>query len=129
MNVKEFVRESLDQIIAGVSEAQKQAEKTGAVINPSVHLSNATNTAILKAGSDRLFDSSMDRGSIESVAFDLAVTAEEGSSLDAKAEGTIGIKVAGLSGAGTGSQDSRTTSVSRIKFNVLVKLPQQTEIP
>jgi hypothetical protein len=126
MNVKDFVRESLHQIVMGVQEAQKGVAATGAIINPSIHISNRVNIEILRAGSDRLFDSA-DQLPIESVSFDLAVTVEEGVKSQDSVAGSAGIRVMGIGFGGAGSMsesdESRRSSVSRLKFNVLVKLP------
>lgn len=125
MNVKDFVRKSLQQIVAGVQEAQQNVAATGATINPGVNTGTRTNMEILRAGSSRLFD--LDNFPIGSVSFDLAVTVEDGSRSEGSANGEAGIRVMGLAfGVGastTDSDESKRSSVSRLKFNVLVKLP------
>jgi hypothetical protein len=130
MNVKDFVRESLQQIVAGVHEAQKNVEGTGAIINPSIHIRNVTNHKVATStGSNRLYDSA-DNLPIESVSFDLAVTVEEGSKSEDSANGGAAIRVMGMGfGAGVSTSDSnesKRSSVSRLKFNILVKLPAST---
>ena len=117
MNLKEFVRQSLNEIAEGVAEAQKV--DTGAVVNPGIHTSNRANMEVLKT-SQRLFDST-DGSPIETVEFDVAVSVEEGTESGGALQ--AGIKVLGLHAGISGGSDSRNSTVSRIKFNVLMKLP------
>jgi hypothetical protein len=117
MELKDFVAQSLHQIVQGVKEAQ--ATDTGAVINPRIDDSSGSNPdALKKAG--RLFEVSS-RLPIEEVDFDVAVTVEE----SGQAGGKIGagIKVLGLEAGMSGASETRNSSVSRIRFSVLVKLP------
>ena len=62
MNVKDFVRESLNQIITGVKEAQAEAVSCGAVNNPPAHGISVASAS----GPDCLFDG-RDWGPIEPV--------------------------------------------------------------
>lgn len=117
MKLKDFVKQSLIEIASGVAEAQKV--NTGAVINPRIHASHRANMEVVK-NSQRLFDSS-DQLPIETVEFDVAVTVDEGRKSGGKLQ--AGIEVLGVHAGLSGGSDSRNTTVSRIKFNVLIKLP------
>jgi hypothetical protein len=72
MELKEFVKKTLDDIIQGSQAAQ--AASGGAMINPPV-MQHGSNPDPFKA-TGRLWDSS-DHRLIEQVRFDVAVTAEE----------------------------------------------------
>ena len=119
MDVKDFVKESLQQIALGVKEAQQA--NTGAVINPRIHASHRTNSEVLK-GSARLIDSS-DHLPIKRVDFDIAVTVVESGQMTGKLNAGIKVLGIGLEAGVSGSDESRNSSVSRLKFSVLMKLP------
>jgi len=106
MNIQEFIAESLTQIVEGVKQAQARTEASGAVINPMYRIFHSTEAAI---ASDET------GGDVRAVRFDVAVTVEEGKG------GKAGLKVWGLSAEG--GKEARTSSASRVQFNVLVALP------
>jgi hypothetical protein len=98
--LKDFVSETLKEIVAGVKEAQKIAKDEGAVINPILD----TLTAKMKYDSAEVVD------------FDVAVTA----SSKEKARGGISVLLAPV-GLGAGYEAGEEfTSVSRVKFSVKV---------
>ena len=95
MDVKEFVSETLKQIIDGVKNAQKSTEGTGAAVNP--------------------FDNHY-----EKVEFDIAATVIESSETGGKA----GLSVFSIGAGVTGKAESSSSVVSRIKFAILVRMPR-----
>jgi hypothetical protein len=101
MDVEEFVKTTLVQIVEGVHDAMHSvgdhpAAKQAAEISPSSAHNN--------------------------VEFDIAVTVTESSGLEAKG----GLKVASLlSVGGGGSSSTQTAAVSRIKFQVPLVLPHR----
>jgi len=104
MNLDEFVADTLLQIIKGVSTAQEGAKAIGARVNP-------------RPLSDVGLRVTSDSGApIHPIEFDVAVTTEKGSSGGAK------VSVWGV-GAG-GELASKDITVSRIKFQIQVALPQ-----
>ena len=107
MELKDFVRESLEQIIEAVSEVQAKAPH-GARINPRSIMGNPP---VLRES---------EHGSlIQQIDFDVAVTAQEGT----QTKGGIAV-FAGWIGAGSHGQSTSTSQqVSRIKFCVPVLLP------
>jgi hypothetical protein len=112
MDLREFVRESIVEIIQGVAEAQEATRNSNARVNPTG----------LSFRSDQLAGKMWD-GKDHRVAqlleFDVAVTASEGTGTKAK----IGV-LAGVLGAGVeGSEEAKAARVSRIKFAVHVLLP------
>jgi hypothetical protein len=111
MNIEDFVRETLVQITNGVTQAQRQLDPTGALVNPRMK-------AIGKEHS--IGEVYMHAGEVVSfVEFDVAVGATEGK----ETKGGIGV-VAGVIGLGSsGKSDSSSRSESRIKFKVPLLLP------
>jgi hypothetical protein len=116
MDLKEFVAETLTQIIDGVKEAQRRTEAVeGTSVNP--HLSAPPELArygILNAG-----------GNVAQVIqFDVALTAMEGTGT----KGGIGV-VAGVFNLGSaGQSQTENSSVSRVKFSVPLALPRGRRI-
>lgn len=94
MNIKEFISETLNQIIEGVTEAQKN---------------NTSNASI--SGS---------HVSMKNISFDIAVVTESSENKGNKA----GIKVAELVSFGKNSDiKSQESTTSRIKFEIPISLP------
>lgn len=112
MNLKEFVSESLIEIIEGVKDAQTRTGQSGGEVNPSPQGSSSDfiKQGLFMAGNRKI-------GSY--VEFDVAVTITEGSGT----KGGIGI-FSGALNIGAAGQSSKTdTSLSRIKFQVPIALP------
>jgi hypothetical protein len=100
MDLKDFVSETLKQIIDGVKDAQQTANTKGAVIVP------------------------YSQGA-EKIEFDVAVTAVEGTETAGKA----GISVWSIGAGVSGKSESSTSTVSRIRFSVAVELPKGSQKP
>jgi len=106
MEIKDFVSESLKQIIDGIKEAQEHASKEGASINPIEKQTNPTSMTITEP---------------QTIEFDLAVTVAEGG----QAKSGFGI-VVGAFVAGTQAQvEGKYSTVSRIKFSIPLIIPKQ----
>jgi hypothetical protein len=116
MELKEFVKKTLDDIIQGIQAVQ--AASGGATINPPV-MQHGSNPDTFKA-TGRLWDSS-DHRLIEQVRSDVAVTAEE----QTKMEGgfNAGIQVLGIGGEAGIDNNSLNSTVSRIQFSVPIRYP------
>lgn len=100
MDVKEFISEALTQIVDGVVDAQQQTKEKNAVIVPCYK-------------------------NLKTVTFDIAVTVIEGKETSGKA----GISVWSI-GAGVGGKtESSSSTVSRIKFEIPLELPEGSERP
>jgi hypothetical protein len=100
MDVKDFVSDTLKQIIDGVVDAQEYAKEKDAVVVPYHDYQ-------------------------KNVSFDLAVTVVEGKETSGKA----GISVWSI-GAGVGGKtESSSSTVSRIKFEIPIELPQGSVAP
>lgn len=115
MNLKDFVAESLEQIVRGVIQAQEALKDTRARVNP----------LMLKTTNHSSIGEASEEGGqpVYLVEFDVAITAEEGTGT----KGGIGIAV-GMLGLGSQSRsESKSGQESRIKFKVPLLLPPQTK--
>lgn len=104
MDLKQFVKETLTQIIQGVSEAQGEASLSGGRVNPSFSGPGTDQHGCL----------------IGFVEFDVAVSVSEGTGSKAG----IGIFVGEVGLGAKGESTSASGSMSRIKFKVPVTLPR-----
>jgi hypothetical protein len=123
VELKDFIKKTLCEIVEGVQEAQIANAESGAVINPPLSASTGSNKDVLKAS--RQFLDSSDNSLIEQVRFDVAVTAEE----QTKMEGgfNAGIQVLGIGGKAGIDTNSLSSTVSRIQFSIAVKYPPSKE--
>ena len=112
MNLEEFIKESISNIVRGVECSQKELENTNAVINPSTI-------------NEKGFIDSRGRRKVVDVQFDVAVTVEN---ID---EGKNGFKiaVADILSLGANSQEKTANQViSRIAFEIPVLLPVKDKL-
>lgn len=115
MELRDFIRQALVEIVGGISDAQKDDEVGSFIVPSGVGVNSAFPDDSGVKHAARL---------ITTVAqFDIAVTAETHEEQTGKAG--LGIKIidAGIQGQ-TGS---KTTEASRIKFSVPLKLPESTK--
>ncbi len=100
MELKDFVKNSIVEIVQGVSEAMKEiGEHTNAVVNPT--------------------DSHAYHSLPQNIAFDVAVTVQDENSVTGKAGGGIAVLQASINGESVSSNIAAT----RISFNIPVSLP------
>lgn len=110
MDLKDFISQSLTQIMAGVKEAHSNIKGSGGWINPDIRHSKSLPIVGMK-------------GTAHMVEFDVAVTVNE----DSKVKGGTGIFV-GAVGLGLRSDIGSSDSVmSRIKFNIPVAYPRMVQ--
>lgn len=120
MNLEEFVKISLEQIISGVKKAQESTKL------PNKHPSEAdlVNPAIMYSADSApkgKYFATTQRNLVHFVDFDVAVSAEDST----EAKGRFSLKVAGLGGVEAGAGGSeKSTSISRVKFSVPIQLPK-----
>jgi hypothetical protein len=108
MDLKDFVEQTLTQIMEGIKAAQAKTDH-GGLISPAVlHYGSVSNGIQSDAGEYP-----------EMVDFDVAVTAERGTG----SKGGIGLVVGPVTLGSTGQSNEQNSSVSRIKFRVPVVLP------
>jgi hypothetical protein len=112
MELKEFVTQTLGQIVSGVKDAQADALALGGEVNP--HL-NTTHTELGKQG----FLWAGGRYA-QVVHFDVALTVTEGTGT----KGGIGVFTGAINLGSAGQSKSENTSVSHVKFSVPLVLPQ-----
>lgn len=110
MNLQDFIRETLIQIINGVKDAQEIIGESGAAINP-IGLSRMR---------DQLGGRGYHSGAVtEAVEFDVAVTVTEGESTKKGAGAFISVVALGAQK----QTEAHSSSVSRVKFSVPALLP------
>ena len=115
MELHEFVKITLEQIVLGVSSAQTAIADTGARVNPK-------DLSRLGPGDGILFDPKTGRP-VQEVAFDIAVTISQGREAHAGA----GIFVGVFGFGAQGKKEGRRSHVDRIQFSVPLSLPIQDE--
>ncbi len=109
LKLKDFITESLTQIVEGIREAQKQTAETGALINPVVGVSSEGRIAYVDDRHNQF---------AQRVEFDVAVGATE----ERKAAGKVGVLWV-VAGGVEGEKTSGTETASRIRFGVYVAFP------
>ena len=111
MNLREFVSESITQLMQGVQDADKKAKEMDSIVNPIIHgpRADAPANILPKGNSSAIFY----------VDFDIAVTATEKDEIG----GDAGLKVAGIGGQLRGATGSENSQLSRMKFTLPITLP------
>jgi hypothetical protein len=96
LQLRDFVSETIKQVIDGVAAAQQHATSKRAIVNPRLPATR-----------------------VEPIVFDVAVTAAKGT----KTQGGIAV-VTGIFGLSSKGQSEKTNEmVNRIQFKVYVRLP------
>lgn len=112
MELKEFVRESLKQIVEGVSEAQEPVRRLGGYVNP---------TALPKGTSESHFGQFLPSGQhVFLVEFEVALSVNEQTGTHAEAK----LQVASFISLGAGGKSGDTQQTTHhLKFKVPVAFP------
>jgi hypothetical protein len=105
MELKDFIKETLVEIIRGVSEAQSDILETGAYIHPMINRTN-DKYAVANYGG-RVY-------TIYDVDFDIAVTASDSSG----SKGGIGVFLGSVGIGAKGESNESNVTQNRIKFKV-----------
>jgi hypothetical protein len=114
MELKDFVRDSIVGVLAGLNEAAVVAREHGAIVNPNAY-STATGARTYRVQADGNERSA----ELQEMEFDVAVTVSEKEGDKA----TIGV-VAGILGGGIASaSDFAYQTTSRLRFKVPVGFP------
>ena len=112
MDLKEFTKETITQIVSAVREANEQINDFGALI-PTDYFHGSKAISSFKYGEKSIID----------IEFDVAVSAVE----SANVGGGVGIKVASINiGLGANSQNENST-LSRVKFTLPLVLPEKSK--
>jgi hypothetical protein len=113
MELKEFVKQTLCQIVEGVKEAQAAVTGHGGAVNP--RFSRGAPSEFSSHG----FMQTHTGGFAQFVQFDVALTATEGTGT----KGGVGV-VTGMFNLGSaGESKAENTSLSHVKFSVPLSLP------
>ena len=112
MDLKEFVAETLVQIVAGVKQAQAEVQTFGGEVNP--HLTSPGS----EAGKQGFLFAEGRFAPV--VRFDVALTVTEGTGT----KGGIGVFAGAVNLGSTGQSKSESSSASRLQFSVPLVLPQ-----
>ncbi|MDB6102430.1 MAG: hypothetical protein JWO52_2429 [Gammaproteobacteria bacterium] len=113
MDLREFVTQTLVQIVEGVSQAKSQLSTTGASVNP---LLIGDYREMAKHGGGLMLEAG---GFAQLVEFDVALTITEATGT----KGGIGVFAGAITLGSSGQSQQQNSSVSRVKFNVPMKLP------
>jgi len=112
MELKDFVSQTINQIIDGVLASQAYAAQKGAKVNPRLEIDYRN-----KVGLKIDFETAQP---IEEIEFDVAVSASEGTAT----QGGVSVLV-GVFGLGTkGESERNRETVNRIRFSIPVTFPR-----
>ncbi len=117
MELKQFVSETLVQIVEGIMDADARIANSGAAVNPQNVVTNKSGD-----GPYGFYAGNKDvkyRPAVQEISFDVVVTASKGT----ETKGGIGIQVGAIALGSTGKSDAGTASESRIQFSVPLLLP------
>jgi len=104
-----FVSETIKHVIDGVVTAQEYAKTKDAVVNPKLGFNVPSEGMIDKAT----------RQPVQSISFDVAVTAAEGT----KTQGGVAVFIGAFGLGSKGQSEKSNEIVNRIQFSVPVSLP------
>lgn len=110
MELRDFVAETIKQVIDGVVTAQQYAAEKNCVVNPQLGFHTQNETLMIDRATSQ---------PVQSISFDVAVTAAEGS----KTQGGIAVFAGAFGLASKGQSDRSNETVNRIQFSVPVSLP------
>ena len=110
MNLQEFIKTALAEIVAGVAEASTEGKKHGASIGSNQVYGNLTAANIITDNTGR---------PVTNVEFDIALT--DASATDTK--GGIGVFLGSVGLGSQGASHGESSSISRIKFSVPIIFP------
>jgi len=109
MELKDFVSETLKQIIEGVKAAQEQTGQMGGKVSPSL-IANPDLVGVVTEKQQQ---------PVQMVEFDVAVTEATGKGSKAG----IGVFFGAIGAGAQGESQSSSTAMNRIKFSVPLLLP------
>ncbi len=109
MELKEFVAETLKQVVEGVAQAQQDVKELGATINPK--------GVVYQQGQSYVSPSS--RKTIQMIDFDISLAETEST----QAGGRIAVFFGTVAGGAHGKAESGSNAMNRVKFSVPIVLP------
>lgn len=114
MNVQEFIKTAITEIVAGVSEARETTKEYGAIVGSDKPYGYVKDNKIMTDAKGR---------QITLVEFDIALANTD--STDTK--GGIGVFLGAVNLGSQGASHGESSNHSKIKFTVPVVLPDGTE--
>ena len=117
MELRRFIKETLLQIAQGIEDASNALDQTTAIVNPR-NIAGSGGTIDSKVYGYLATDKSF-RQAVQSINFDVAISAEHGT----ETKGGIGIVVGTVALGSQGKSDASNTSQSRIQFTIPMVLP------
>jgi hypothetical protein len=112
MELREFISNTLTQLIDGITNAQEYAQSKGAIINPLEGF---------KSNFEKMSRTLDSLQLVHIIEFDVAVSVAENKQL----KGGIGIVVPELSMGYQGKIDNQKSVISRVQFSIPIILPTQ----
>lgn len=119
MDLQTFIRETLVQVARGIEEAAEELKESGALINPE-NVANANQQGSVVYGQIVPKRDAIMRRHVQSVTFDVAIAASEGTGT----KGGIGVVVGAIALGSQGQSNASSSSTSRVQFSVPVALPE-----
>lgn len=110
MNLQEFIRTALAEIVAGVAEARTEAKAHGASIGSNRLYGHLKEAKVVTDANDR---------PVSQVEFDIALTEASGTNT----KGGIGVFLGSVGLGSQGASHGESSSHSRIKFSVPIVFP------
>jgi hypothetical protein len=114
MELKDYVSQTLIQIIEGVEAAQEIAKAKGAIIN-------GQGMVFARGQNSGSYHNSFDGRVYQPIEFDVAITTMESDN----AKGGFGIFVGPIGAGVQGQTGSQNSSQNNIKFSIPLALPRQ----
>ena len=125
MDLKEFVAQTISQIVNGVIEADSRLSESGAAVNPP----NVT-TSSQENGPYGFYAGSLERSErkfrphVQEVEFDVVINASKGT----ETKGGIGTQVGSIGLGSSGKSENETSSESRVRFSVPLLMPSSKNV-
>ncbi len=111
LQLRDFITETIKHVIDGVVTAQEYAKSKNAVVNPQIGFHPQNQNVMI--------DGSSGRPIVQTISFDVALTAVKGS----RTQGGIAV-FTGMVGLGSKGQSEKINeTVNRIQFSVPIALP------
>ncbi len=115
MELKEFIKESLSQIIDAVKETQEKYKDTNVVICPD-NIQEVKNGLYILDENE--YDNYSSRSKVQNIDMDIAISVTE------KEGNKSGLGIAKIINAGISSENAQQNeSISKIKFSIPIVLP------
>ena len=111
MELKEFVSETIIQIVTGIKQAQDDVCQEGATINPK--------NAAFFDGVAITVDSVVRRVPIQNIEFEVSLTETEGN----QAGGRIGVFFGSVGVGAHATKDTGSNAMNKVKFSIPIALP------